>query len=238
MLSPEQLNQFRTEGYAIVPNLFSAQEIDAVLPHLDQFDTLHEQELDKQGTQGISRRGEISFTNDLARRDAAIMDFVRKPQILAIANQVLGPNVALYWDQTVYKRPEGKRDFPWHQDNGYTAVEPAEYLTSWIALADTTIDNGCIWLLPGSHKQGLIEHKETPIGKQCYFGDETGIPVPLKKGSVAFFSSLAFHRSGPNLSSDTRKGYIVQYSVSPTRSLRDGKVTDKAVLTREGALVH
>ncbi len=237
MLSTDQLNQFRTEGYAIVPNLFSDDEINTVVPHLDNFDTLHERELDVKGAQGISRKGEISFTNDLARRDPAVMAFVKKPQILAVANQVLGPDVALYWDQTVYKRPEGKREFPWHQDNGYTPVDPPEYLTSWIALADTTIENGCIWLLPSSHKQGLIEHKDTPIGKQGYFGDETGIPVPLKKGSVAFFSSLAFHRSGPNLSSSTRKGYIVQYSISPTHSLRDGSVTDKAVLTREGALV-
>ena len=128
MLNPEQLQQFRSDGYAIAPALFSADEIDAVTTRIDAYDAARELELAQkaQGTQGISRKGEISFNADLARRDRTIM---------------------------------------------------------------------------------------------------------------AFFSSLAFHKSGPNLSKNTRKGYIVQYSAARTRTLSDGKIAGKQVLTLEGRLV-
>ena len=58
---------------------------------------------------------------------------------------LLGPDVNLYWDQAVYKKPEKPRRVPWHQDNGYTYIEPQQYLTIWLALTDATEDNGCPW---------------------------------------------------------------------------------------------
>jgi phytanoyl-CoA hydroxylase len=101
---------------------------------------------------------------------------------------LIDPNVALYHDQSVYKKPETKKDFPWHQDNGYTPIEPEQYLTCWIALEDATIENGCIW--PGTHKQGPVEHVRTKTGLLCYFGKDPGIPVPLQKGGVAVFFTI------------------------------------------------
>ena len=63
-----------------------------------------------------------------------------------------------------------------HQDNGYVAIEPEHYLTCWLALNDATLENGCIWARPRSHLGSVVEHKPTPIGLQCYFGDDPGIP--------------------------------------------------------------
>jgi ectoine hydroxylase-related dioxygenase (phytanoyl-CoA dioxygenase family) len=145
--------------------------------------------------------------------------------------------VKLYWDQAVYKKPETPRDFPWHQDNGYTPVLPEEYLTCWLALEDANIHNGCIWVLPETHKQGLVEHKETSIGKQCYFGSDPGVAVELRKGGMAFFSSLMFHRSGPNVSDSIRKGYIVQYAHASVRDKASGEPRGRFVVAQDGKLV-
>jgi hypothetical protein len=53
-----------------------------------------------------------------------------------------GPDVRLYWDQAVYKKPRTEAPFPWHQDKGYTFVEPQQYLTRWVALTDADLKTG------------------------------------------------------------------------------------------------
>lgn len=234
MVTDEQIKQFREEGYFILPDAFAAPEIDAVREPIDRFAAAHEEQLQQRGTSGISRPSEISFTAHLAERDALIWSFVTQPIFIELATTLIAPDIALYWDQSVYKKPETRRDFPWHQDTGYIQVEPQEYLTCWLALEDATVENGCIWILPGSHQQGLVEHQDTPIGKQCYFGDDPGTPVPLRKGGMAVFSSLMFHRSGPNTSDGERKAYIVQYSAANVRDGKTGQPLDKPVIARSG----
>ena len=234
MVSNAQLAQLREQGFFILEDLFSAAEINELTARIDAFSEQHEAELQRQGQQGISRPREISFTTHLAEQDDFIRRFIAQPKLVAIATRILGPDVALYWDQAVYERPEAKRDFPWHQDNGYIPVEPAEYLTCWLALADATIANGCIWIIPGSHKHGVVEHKETPIGKQCYFGPDPGTPVELRQGSMACFSSLMFHRSGPNLSETIRKGYVIQYAPAHVRHAVTGAPLARLIVARDG----
>src|SRR6185437_1180446 len=99
------------------------------------------------------------FADHLAERDPAIRAFCERPEFVAITTQLLVPDADLYWNQSVFTMPETPREFPWHQDDGYTPVTTAPYLTLWLALNDATPENGCISVLPGSHKRGLIEHK-------------------------------------------------------------------------------
>ena len=115
-----------------------------------------------------------------------------------------------------------------HQDNGYVAIEPEHYLTCWLALNDATLENGCIWARPRSHLGGVVEHKPTPIGLQCYFGDDPGIPVPVRQGSMIAFSSKLMHRSGPNQSSG------IQYSVEGAHSPTTGQVFNNGPLIARG----
>jgi phytanoyl-CoA hydroxylase len=119
----------------------------------------------------------------------------------------------LYWDQLVYKRPGTHDDFPWHQDNGYNFVAPQQYLTCWVALTDATEDNGCPWIVPGMHLDGTLRHHWTDLGFRCLDGTpREAQALPLKAGSIAVFSSLTPHRTGPNLTADVRKAYILQYA--------------------------
>ncbi len=208
---------------------------------IEEFQRRHEEEIRKKGgVEGISRADEISFTAFLAESDGAIAAFTKRPEFVAITTQLLGADIDLYWNQAVFKAPEGAKEFPWHQDDGYTPVDPSPYLTLWLALNDATVENGCISVLPGSHKNGLVPHEQTPIGLVCYSSDalNQGVPVELRAGSIAVFLSLTFHKSGVNRSNGYRKAYIVQYSRSPLRNLRTGELMEnKIAVARNGEAV-
>jgi phytanoyl-CoA hydroxylase len=239
MLSADQLDQMEERGYCVLEDVFSREEMDALAERIGEYQVRHETELlAKGGTEGISRAGEISFTAFLAENDEQIAAFCRRPEFVAITTRLLGPDVDLYWNQSVFKQPEGTRDFPWHQDDGYTPVEPSPYVTLWLAVSDATAENGCISVLPGSHKRGLVPHEKTAIGLSCYGNHEPdqGVRVPLRAGSIACFWSLMFHKSGPNRSEAVRKAYVIQYSKAGLRNLRTGEfIADRIPIARKGS---
>ena len=131
----------------------------------------------------------------------------------------------------MYKRPEAKKDFP--GSGLLRAHRPC-------ALRDVLDRPG------GRHDAepliGFSPHaqarrggaQKTPIGYQCYFGDDPGVPVELHKGSMAVFQSTLFHRSGPNLSNGMRKAYIAQYSVEGARNAKTGVIFDNGPLIARG----
>ncbi len=237
-ITDEQRQQLETDGYFLLENVFTQAEMDTLATQIEAYQQRHEERIAaKGGTEGISRAREISFTAFLAEQDEDVRRFATRPEFVAIATQLLGPDIDLYWNQSVFKGPEGEKEFPWHQDDGYTPVSPSPYLTLWLALNDATEDNGCIWVRPGSHKNGLVEHKPSPIGLICHASDDPdqGVPVPVKAGSLAVFYSLTMHKSGINRSQGTRKAYILQYSHAGLKDLRTGKVmADKIPVARAG----
>ncbi len=240
-ITDAQRQQLDENGYFILENVFTQPEMDALAAQIEAHQQRHEQQLASAGgTQGISRAKEISFTDHLAERDNDIRAFATRPEFVAIATQLLGPDIDLYWNQSVFKGPEGEKEFPWHQDDGYTPVSPSPYLTLWLALNDATTDNGCIWVLPGSHKNGLAAHTPSAIGLVCHSADDPdqGVAVPVKAGSLAVFYSLTMHKSGVNRSSGSRKAYILQYSHANLKNLKTGEIlADLIPLARRGEAV-
>ena len=95
----------------------------------------------------------------------------------------------LYWDQAVYKKPGTKDEFPWHQDNGYTYIEPQAYLTCWVALTDTDESNGCPWVMPGLHRRGLSSHENTDLGHEMSLDS---IPSSLLTSEGRQYSNFLF----------------------------------------------
>ncbi len=162
---------------------------------------------------GIARADEIVFMPHLVATNAVARNFARHPVLQGLCRDLIGDSVHLYWDQLVYKRPQTPVDFPWHQDNGYNFVEPQQYLTCWVALTDATVDNGCPWITPGLHQRGTLQHTWSNLGFVCLQQDPPDAqPLELKAGSIAVFSSLTPHRTGPNLTRHIRKAYILQYA--------------------------
>ena len=95
-----------------------------------------------------------------AARSEVCRDFCTSELMADLCHDLIGPDARLYWDQSVYKRPHGAEPVLWHQDNGYTYIEPQAYLTVWVALTDATPENGCVEVLPGVHRSGTVAHRE------------------------------------------------------------------------------
>lgn len=240
-ITDAQRQQLDENGYFILDNVFTQAEMDALARQIEAHQQRHEERLAAVGTEGISRAKEISFTSHLAEQDDDVRAFATRPEFAAIATQLLAPDIDLYWNQSVFKGPQGEKEFPWHQDDGYTPVTPSPYLTLWLALNDATTDNGCIWVLPGSHKNGLVAHTPSPIGLVCHASDDLdqGVPVPIKAGLLAVFWSLTMHKSGVNRSKGPRKAYILQYSHAGLQNARTGEVlTGKIPVARGGKAVN
>jgi ectoine hydroxylase-related dioxygenase (phytanoyl-CoA dioxygenase family) len=182
-------------------------EIDPVEQRVEQF--LRAQ---PDGRFFIAQVDAITFTTHLVTHSPWLRELCAGPVFQDLAHDLIGPDVRLYWDQAVYKKPEPRREFPWHQDNGYTYIEPQQYLTCWVALTDATEANGCPWVVPGMHRRGTLAHWMTDFGWACLDQPSGAVPVPARAGSIVVFSSLTPHRTGPNATGEVRKTYIVQFA--------------------------
>ncbi|XOV88799.1 MAG: phytanoyl-CoA dioxygenase family protein [Pseudomonadota bacterium] len=219
LITDEQARQWNEAGYFLLKNALTQAEISALTAEIDPLEQERETWLREQhnGHFFINRADDITFTVHLVKQSQAARDFVHLPVFADLCLDLIGDSARLYWDQAVYKKPETPKEFPWHQDNGYTFVTPQDYLTCWVPLNDATIENGCPWVVPGVHRRGTLEHWPTELGFECLDKledeiDARAVPVEAKAGDIVVFSSLTPHRTGPNTTNRVRKAYIVQYS--------------------------
>lgn len=227
-LTPAQIDQFNEQGFFVYRGAFTPEEIAAVTAAIDPLEKAHEDYVREEqgGRYRLSQTGAITFTAHIVSKSPVLQAFARHAVIKDICHDLIGDEVRLYWDQSVYKKTEKPQEFPWHQDNGYTFIEPQQYLTLWIPLVDVDEQNGCPWIAPGLHKLGTLEHWMTDIGRVCLERVEGAVAAPAAAGDIVVFSSLAPHRTGPNLKTDTvRKAYILQYAPDgAVTRLPDGQV--------------
>jgi len=223
-VTPEQKRQFDETGFFVLRNAFSPAELDAVEAAIDPLEAEHERRLRaSEASNAISSADAITFTGHIVGKSGILRDFAGHPAIADVCHDLIGDDVRLYWDQSVYKKSGVPQEFPWHQDNGYTFVEPQQYLTFWIPLVDVDVENGCPWIAPGMHKLGTLEHWVTPIGLKCLEDVPDAVPAEARRGDAIVFSSLAPHRTGPNLRQGTvRKAYILQYAPDGAEAIKDG----------------
>jgi ectoine hydroxylase-related dioxygenase (phytanoyl-CoA dioxygenase family) len=222
-LTVDQAEQFDEQGWFVLEDAFTADEMDRIAAAIDPFEQKVEAYL--RGLDGgrmfIAKADAITFTTHLVAKSETLRAFVRHPVFQDLCADIIGPRARLYWDQAVYKKPGNPEEFPWHQDNGYTFIEPQQYLTCWLALNDATVENGCPCVAPRLHRQGTLQHWSTPNGFACLEHPHHVIEAPVRKGSIVVFSSLTPHRTGPNLTTGVRKAYILQYAPDGARAFRD-----------------
>ena len=234
-LTDAQVQQFDALGYVVVPDIVEPALLDLVRDEIDRFEARTEERLRRVAGERITiaEAGAITFTTHLVTRSPLLRDLSRHPRLVGICADLIGPDVRLYWDQAVYKKPEKPRRFPWHQDNGYTYIEPQQYLTCWIALNDATVDNGCPWVAPRLHRRGTFVHEYVdPLGFECLRDVPDAMAAEVRAGGAVVFSSLTPHLTGPNTTDAVRKAYIVQYAPSDAVALR-GDPNVGAASTRE-----
>lgn len=220
-LDETQRARFESDGYLLVSGAFDAGEVAAAIAEIDPFEAEVEAFLQTREDRRlfIARAGEITFATHLVTRSRRLREMSVAPSILDLCHDLIGPDVRLYWDQAVYKKPGNFEEFPFHQDNGYAFIEPQQYLTCWVALTDTDEQNGCPWVIPGWHRLGTLAHETTPLGFRCVERCEAAVAVPARAGDIVAFSSLTPHRTGPNVSESIRKAYILQYAPDGARKL-------------------
>ncbi len=219
LISEQQIQQFQEEGYFVTAPMWTKAELQAVS---DEFDRLHDEyigsvaamdQMDEKARDLAKNRpfiGAVHTSSDL------LCEFVKSPIYLEACLKLIGSDADLYYNQAVIKPPLHGQAFGWHQDSGYQPTTPLEYITCWTAISRTFVDNGCIWVIPGSPKGGLRTHRlnEQDQSKDAMLDNEDGaIPVEMEPGQVAVFSSLLLHKSGTNTSREIRKAYVPQYHV-------------------------
>jgi phytanoyl-CoA hydroxylase len=230
LISEAQARSYDAAGYFLLQDAFTGAEIDAVADAIAPFEAEGEAWLRTRpdGKHMIAKADAITFIIHLAAKSPVLKAFSRHPVFQGLCHDTIGLGARLYWDQAVYKKPGNPEEFPWHQDNGYTYIEPQQYLTCWVALTDADEANGCPWVVPGLHRGGTLTHRITPVGLQCLDEAPTAVAVPARKGDVVVFSSLTPHRTGPNLTGETRKAYILQYAPDGALAFPPGAETGVA----------
>ena len=174
----------------------------------------------------FSPRGWIGSTFD-----RAFYDLIRHPGILRVLRAVLGPEVTELGGLNIRtKIPEAEiTAFPWHQDSHYYNeprlgkkvgfTEAGHIVTVWVPLVDAAVDNGCIWVMPGSHRWGLIDagRGEDMNVRTTEEIEQRGQPEPLEMaaGDVLFMTNLTFHTSKMNRTDTSRWSVDFRYYASP-----------------------
>ncbi len=221
--TPEYARQFREEGFFVLQNALSSDDLDTLRGECQRFIDERDQEMDRLGVDQIDldHRGSRYFLHAHGK-SPAIERFLASELMVQVAQAALGDSVYLFNDQYVVKAAERGMKFSWHQDSGFIDHPHRPYLTCWIALDDVSEANGTVYLLPFSRaetrdavKHARDEESNDLIG---YTGDDPGDPVTVPAGSIAAFSSTLFHRSGPNTTDGMRRVYVAQYSAEPILS--------------------
>ncbi len=218
--------QFRRTGFAVFPDALDPQDLQTLRAACQ---TLLDEPAE-DGGDGKHKIGLGTARRFLAHRHEDFPDveaFLLGDTIARITQTCLGTPVQLFNEQFVVKGSGTGASFAWHQDGAYVGYDHPAYITIWIALDDTTEENGCVYLIPRDldENPGIDPHEWQDDTNELngYFGTETGQPMRAKAGTIVAFSSLTLHRSGPNTTDKPRRAYVCQYSVEPILDPKTGK---------------
>ena len=147
---------------------------------------------------------------------------LRHPPIVAVLTELIGPDVKCM-QSMLFVKSAGKPGQAWHQDEAFIPTQDASLVGAWIALDDATIDNGCLWMQPGSHAQRhlwpLQAHADarfdsSPEATGFNRPREGGVAVEVKAGTVAFFNGFVLHRSLDNRRTNGFRRALVNHYMS------------------------
>ena len=151
-----------------------------------------------------------------------IQEAMRHTVVVDALTRVIGPNVKAM-QSMLFMKAEGKLGQAWHQDEHFIPTRDRSLTGAWIALDDATVDNGCLWVLPGSHQPGVLypdrEHDDPRF--DCAIEafdfphhDDDAVPVEIEAGSVLLFNGYLLHRSLPNTQAGSFRRALVNHYMS------------------------
>lgn len=239
-LTAEQLAFYDQQGFLALEQLLTPQEVQAALAGLlDLIDgrqpTFRHIQFET-GARALLKGMAAEDKQDLVRKIFRFSDYeprlravAEHPRLLDAARRLLGEEPVLFEDKALIKPPRIGREKPWHQDLAYWNLPLGTHIvTAWIALDAATIENGCMYVIPGSHREGPVVHFRRRDWQICDDQVATSrvIAAPLGPGGCLFFDSLLQHGTPANASRQRRRALqFVYIPASAVRISQDERLT-------------
>ncbi|MFC5406735.1 phytanoyl-CoA dioxygenase family protein [Cohnella soli] len=192
----------------------------------------------------------VQVVNIWMASDAFYQHACNKQMTEEIAQLSRTDTLRIWHDQVQYKPPVTGGPTAWHQDHPlWPIIQPADLISAWVALDDAVIENGCMWMVPGSHKWGNHQkHLASDKGFMPYHrhpellpegAEIKAVPFEIKKGQVGYHHSLTWHGSPNNRSQMKRRAIAVHYMPGHTTyEPADGHVMLKYVTVNKGDIMQ
>ena len=210
-------DDFVRDGYVVVHDLVTAEERARIADDAERF---------RAGEYEVSNLpddGQILAVHFPHWVSPVAADMVTHAGIVDVVSTVAGAHLP-EWDgaakcmqSMLFVKPPGLQGQAWHQDERFIPTRDRSLVGVWVALDDATIDNGCLWVLPGSHRTGRLfptrDHgrpDEFDPTDEAHGFDDAGA-VPVEAGSVVFFNGYLLHRSRRNRSDRNRMALVNHY---------------------------
>ncbi|MFM7321156.1 MAG: phytanoyl-CoA dioxygenase family protein [Armatimonadota bacterium] len=219
-MTDEELDFYRENGYVLLKGLFTKEEAaeGRARLHAVAHRLYEETRTGADPTWGAARahaggQGTVlQHTHDVQFQDSWFSRMILDPRFTGAAARILGPNVQLHHTKMFIKPPEKGSPFPMHQDAPFFPHENHSMIAAIVHFDDAPLEKGCVRVVPGSHKLGLMPH--SPDGGWHLDPEAWPVaaatPCTAAAGDVLFLSYLTIHGSGINTSSDARTTVLVQ----------------------------
>lgn len=202
-LTAEELEKFNDEGFLVIKGVLKPEGLTQM-----REECMTAWAKEKEAFDPNKSWLQNSLLVNIHHQAPTVRDYYFDGPMVEIATQLIGPNVKGATSQLTFKMKGNTKPFGWHQDNGYGELEPYNALTTLTALDDTDRGNGCLWLIPGSHKQGQIrvtqsdEQKKSQSEIVVEADDSKAVPMEMKAGDALIFNCWMLHKSDGNYSAD------------------------------------
>ncbi|WP_165822644.1 phytanoyl-CoA dioxygenase family protein [Paenibacillus montanisoli] len=235
MPTPEDIAFFKENGYWISPKIISDERLEKLR---DRMERVYKHEFETGISPTAAWSHETSRPNSLRKTDNAhwsdltIRALAYDPLIGKIAAALSGADTIRFWEDQLLLKPArsggNAANVGWHQDYHYwPCYQNSEtLLTAWVAYDDVDEENGCMQMVPGSHRCGVLQGSdfyEQDLRKQMDYIAATmeqcagPVPIVMKAGQISFHHSLTIHGSGPNVSDRVRRSSALHYVTGETR---------------------
>jgi len=202
LLTLEARDDYERKGFLTVKSFFSSEEVSALTSVLRRrLKTPH----------GIKFSDGLVFVDNLVDSEPMLARLCRRGRLRRLATELLPKTPRIYWSQVICKTSYSEHEMFWHQDRSYIE-EPLEAgVTCWIAINEANTSNGCLWLKPGSHQEGLREHVASHGRLAARARVGSVVPVPAEPGDLILLHPLVLHYTGPNRTATERIALVVEY---------------------------